>query len=281
MKEKLTISEMARLRSLTTETLRHYDRIDLFKPAHVDPATGYRYYSIFQFEILGTIKELRQLGMHTDDIKHFFQERSIARSLDLLKSQHEELQRKLKEWILLEESIREKIGFLEEVTTEGFELQRGQVVLRHFDDRPLLTLDRTVTNNLELCYGILSLENALEEKAPIFASNRLGVLIRSEHLRNRQFDEPSTLFVSYKETNKPSETAVYVAPGGLHACLRCTGEFWERTEGLETLCDYIDRRGCRITGDALQVVQIDITITDRPHEAMFEIQIPVELPAGR
>ncbi|MNG23108.1 hypothetical protein D3C84_1076720 [compost metagenome] len=72
---------------------------------------------------------------------------------------------------------------------------------------------------------------------------------------------------------------MYVAPGGLYACLRCTGEFWERTEGLETLCDYIDRSGCRIAGDALQIVQIDITITDRPHETMFEIQIPIVLPA--
>ncbi|MEH7531769.1 MerR family DNA-binding transcriptional regulator, partial [Priestia megaterium] len=47
---------MAKLRGVTTETLRHYDRIGLFKPFYVDENTGYRYYSIFQYEVLGTIK---------------------------------------------------------------------------------------------------------------------------------------------------------------------------------------------------------------------------------
>ncbi|MWC27283.1 MerR family transcriptional regulator [Paenibacillus sp. MMS18-CY102] len=274
MKEKLTISEMARLRRLTTETLRHYDRIDLFKPAHTDPSTGYRYYSIFQFEILGTIKELRQLGMNTDEVKTFFRDRHVSKSLAMLKSKHEELQTKLKEWVELERNVRDKIAFLEEVTAS--EQQQQHVMLREFPDRALLTLERPVRNNLELCYGILALENNLSERAPILASNRLGVLIPREHLASRQFGLPSTLFVSYKDTTKPPEGSVYLAPGGLYACLRCIGEFWERTEGLETLCDYIAQHGFRLAGDALQVVQIDITITDQPSEAMFEIQIPVE-----
>ncbi|EFM09120.1 transcriptional regulator, MerR family [Paenibacillus curdlanolyticus YK9] len=278
MKEKLTISEMARLRRLTTETLRHYDRIDLFKPAHTDPSTGYRYYSIFQFEILGTIKELRQLGMNTDEVKLFFRDRHVSKSLAMLKSKHEELQTKLKEWVELERNVREKIAFLEEVTRAEQQHQPQQVVLREFPERALLTLERPVRNNLELCYGILDLENNLSERAPILASNRLGVLIRREHLALRQFDQPSTLFVSYKDAAKPPEGSVYLAPGGSYACLRCIGEFWERTEGLETLCDYIEQNGYQIAGDALQVVQIDITITDQPSEAMFEIQIPIGQP---
>ena len=62
-KELYTVSEFAKLRNLTAETLRHYDRIGLLKPAYIDPETNYRYYSIFQYEKLGTIKELRQLGV--------------------------------------------------------------------------------------------------------------------------------------------------------------------------------------------------------------------------
>ncbi|MFD6443172.1 MerR family DNA-binding transcriptional regulator [Peribacillus sp. NPDC060186] len=34
---------MAKLRGMTAETLRHYDRIDLFKPQYIDPHSGYRY----------------------------------------------------------------------------------------------------------------------------------------------------------------------------------------------------------------------------------------------
>lgn len=60
MKKKyLTVSELARLRNTTAETLRYYDRINLLKPEYVSEETGYRYYSIRQYEKLGTILELR------------------------------------------------------------------------------------------------------------------------------------------------------------------------------------------------------------------------------
>lgn len=71
LKELLSISEMAKLRRITAETLRHYDRVGLFKPAYIDPNTGYRFYSIYQYEVLGTIKELRQIGMTIEEIKFF------------------------------------------------------------------------------------------------------------------------------------------------------------------------------------------------------------------
>ncbi|MFR1215101.1 MAG: MerR family DNA-binding transcriptional regulator, partial [Acutalibacteraceae bacterium] len=40
-----SISEAAKIVGLTTETLRHYDRIDLVKPCKKDQWSGYRYYS--------------------------------------------------------------------------------------------------------------------------------------------------------------------------------------------------------------------------------------------
>ncbi|WP_303396671.1 MerR family DNA-binding transcriptional regulator [Clostridium tyrobutyricum] len=50
MKDRISITDLARLRNVTTETLRYYDRIGLFKPIYVDPNTKYRYYSILQYE---------------------------------------------------------------------------------------------------------------------------------------------------------------------------------------------------------------------------------------
>ena len=76
----LTISEFAKLRGVTSETLRHYDRTGLLKPVHIDGQTGYRYYSILQYEQLGTIKELRQLGFSIDAISEYFKERNVAKS---------------------------------------------------------------------------------------------------------------------------------------------------------------------------------------------------------
>ena len=72
----LSITELAKLRQVTSETLRYYDRIGLITPDYVDPQTRYRYYSIRQYEKLGTIKELRQLGMSIHDITDYFSGRN-------------------------------------------------------------------------------------------------------------------------------------------------------------------------------------------------------------
>ncbi|MFF2793407.1 MerR family transcriptional regulator [Lysinibacillus xylanilyticus] len=273
MKEKLTIGEMAKLRGLTSETLRHYDRIDLFKPQYIDPHSGYRYYSIFQYEILGTIKELRQLRMTTDEIKDYLNERNFSKSLDIMKTKHEELVLNLKELIEMEGNIREKIAYLEQVEREK-ELQK--VIFREIKSRQLLTLHEKINNNFELCYGVLNLENMLTEKTPILATNRLGIIIEETNLKLGRFEEPSTIFIVAKNKEDIPNTYQLTVPGGLFACIRYNGELLSsRSESLRKLLHYLNKNSYQITGDALQIMHLDITITDKPNEITFEIQVPV------
>ncbi len=274
LKEKLTIGEMAKLRGMTAETLRHYDRINLFKPQYIDSHSGYRYYSIFQYEVLGTIKELRQLGMSTDEIKDYFNERNFSKSLDILKAKHADLVSKLNELTDLEENIREKIVYLDHVAREK-ELQT--VMFRELGRRKLITLNEKINTNLELCYGVIRLENMLAEKTPILASNRLGILIQEADLRTKRFEEPSVIFVVAKSKEKIPKQYQRIVPAGLFACIRYNGELlWNRSESLSKIFDYLDEGGYQITGDALQIMHVDITITDKPNEITFEIQVPVQ-----
>ena len=56
-KDLYQIGEVARLFHLSISLLRHYDKTGLVTPEYTDPDTGYRYYSIRQFECLNTIPE--------------------------------------------------------------------------------------------------------------------------------------------------------------------------------------------------------------------------------
>lgn len=64
----LTIGAFARLAGISARQLRAYDGIGLFRPAWVDPSTGYRRYSPAQLPELRRILALRQLGMGLDEI---------------------------------------------------------------------------------------------------------------------------------------------------------------------------------------------------------------------
>ncbi len=59
----LTIGAFARAARLSPKALRLYDELDLLRPAHVDPATGYRYYARGQLEQARLVAWLRRLGM--------------------------------------------------------------------------------------------------------------------------------------------------------------------------------------------------------------------------
>ena len=65
----LKIGEFAHLSQVTVRTLRYYDEIGLLRPAHVDPWTGYRYYSQDQLSRLHRILTLKDLGLSLEQIE--------------------------------------------------------------------------------------------------------------------------------------------------------------------------------------------------------------------
>ena len=70
MKETLyTIGQVSKLSNVSIKALRYYDKIDLFKPVHVDPETNYRYYKDSQLYHLDLIKSLKYIGTPLEEMK--------------------------------------------------------------------------------------------------------------------------------------------------------------------------------------------------------------------
>lgn len=65
----LAIGRFARLSGLSVGALRHYDELDLLRPAEVDRFTGYRRYRRDQLELARTIARLRDLEVPIDEIR--------------------------------------------------------------------------------------------------------------------------------------------------------------------------------------------------------------------
>ena len=65
----MTIKNFARLCGCNPQTLRYYDRVDLLKPAKVDPWSGYRYYEEEQALVFVKIKNLQSADFTIDEIR--------------------------------------------------------------------------------------------------------------------------------------------------------------------------------------------------------------------
>jgi DNA-binding transcriptional MerR regulator len=65
----LSIGDFSRMTQLSVKTLRHYHDVGLVEPHHVDPATGYRYYSHDQVRTAQVVRRLRGLNMPIPEVR--------------------------------------------------------------------------------------------------------------------------------------------------------------------------------------------------------------------
>ncbi len=276
MKEIISITEMAKLRNISTETLRHYDRIDLLKPVHVDPDTGYRYYSITQYEKIGTIRELKNLGMSLREIKAYFDNRNVESSRILLTEQKKKIDEQIDKLIHLRQEINAKIDFLDIVRTTDL---NDEIRIKHFNARQYVYFNRTVSDDIELSYDSVGLEGVLsksKQSMPIFATNRYGGLVaRADILKNMK-PLSAKMIILYDGEEDVDERNIIEAPEGDYLCMFYVGNFWNREESIEKMLAYMKENDLVLAGDVLQMQWVDFAITDNLDDISYEFQIPVK-----
>lgn len=283
MQNKLSIGEMAKLRGVTVDTLRHYDKIGLLKPFHIDPETGYRYYSISQYEVLGTIKELRSIGFSLEEIKQFLTDRNVKKSVQSLQKSMANIQEEIKKLQGIHNILMTRLNNIEHFTNS---YRNSDIVIKQFEEREYIQLARSVswTDSENLYFGYLELENKIGGIIPALASNKFGDFIKKEYFdeirQSSDFsanlsDYQSQLFilVQDEESDQPTKKI----EKGQFLCSYYGGLTREKMlTQLKKLLHYCDTHDYIITGDAFRIMQVDVSLTDQNDEAYYEIQIPIQ-----
>lgn len=268
----LSITELAKLRQVTSETLRYYDRIGLITPDYVDPQTRYRYYSIRQYEKLGTIKELRQLGMSIHDITDYFSGRNLRKSHQLLLHQLELLEEEIRKQQLLSEILRRKLHFLSEITPPP---PVDKVFCRAFPQRYMITFGEPAGGSREHAFAFTRLERYLDEVAPILASDRIGVYA-DWHLLEPSDDYIPAVPMIFVERDAIESEHKRTIPPGDYLCMNYRrGELERYHPSFARLHTYMAEHGWVLNGMIFQFYKIDVTLTSDPDETLMEIRVPV------
>lgn len=76
-----TIGDFAKHGRVSVRMLHHYDAIGLLRPAHVDPASGYRFYEAGQLSRLNRVIALKDLGFRLEQVRSILDERVSAEQL--------------------------------------------------------------------------------------------------------------------------------------------------------------------------------------------------------
>ncbi|MBD0788352.1 MerR family transcriptional regulator [Vibrio sp. Y2-5] len=275
----LTISQLSKLRHISIDTLRYYDKIDLFKPTCVNDKTGYRYYSITQYEVLGTIIELRDIGLSVENIKAYMDDRNAKKSISLLKEHSLKLEEEIASLKKKHDILNERILNIEQFHTQ---YRENHVVIKSFDKRLYFQSEKPINmgNEVELSYSILSLEQQVNEKIPLIANQRIGHMTTFCHggKLNRDDVLPTDLATVFLLADEASDETCQEIPQGTYVCTTYAGlNRYASLNALNSLLSFCKiNRLETIDNRSWNIIQIDTSITNLADEAIYEIQVQIQ-----
>lgn len=149
MKDYFSISQTAKIVNITTETLRHYDRINLVKPCKTDEWTGYRYYSEQEIVRLNTIKALQCMDLTLSEIKEILEYDDFNKIIDKLKQAEVSADEKITELNYAKSKIKRARTFYEDKLNG--EEEKDNIFIKQYPQRVILlseTMDTPTLDNL-------------------------------------------------------------------------------------------------------------------------------------
>lgn len=230
-----SISEMAKLSNLSIQTLRYYDKVDIFKPEYVNPDSRYRYYSLRQICDIDIIKYLKHIGASLEEIRHIMKmsPESLCEFLDKQEITIREQIQKLNDIQKL--LTQHKSHILEQTRLNNQEL--GIVYTRNIDERPVLKVNcKTIVTPLDQ-YDIYfrGLAKALEKEETIMVPlcGCIYPLNNYDSIEQIHYSSLYTSTIKMDLTSLPSEVYVDSIPKGSYMCIAFK---WSTSEYYAYFC---------------------------------------------
>lgn len=221
--EYFPIGEAAKLVGMTSETLRHYDRIGLVKPSRTDPQTQYRYYTAKDIVRLNTVHALRQMDLPLQEIQRVLEYDDLEAIIAFLK----QAEQKADEKIAALQQSKLKIQWVRSDYEKKLQRQQAAegIFVQKLPERVILLADPGVSLTVDNLWNYhrhfySQLEEPLKER---FAFEDLAG-VYTEGTSARLF----AVCTRYEEI-----PGLKVLPAGRYLCASCTHE--NREEILQQL----------------------------------------------
>lgn len=269
-KDLYQIGEVARLFHLSISLLRHYDKTGLVTPEYTDPDTGYRYYSLRQFECLNTIRYLRALDMPLEEIADFLHNRDTGRIQELLSKQLVQVHKKQQELAVIEHQIKNRLNQIQ----GALSAHPGEIFLEKKAPLKLACMKKQLNpeNYLDLEYSIREMEQG-NSPASIFLG-KVGVGLFYESLKAHRFKPYDFVFIILEEDDPIKGQVIHILEI-TWAVIRFHGSHEQAPGFYEKLLAYFKDEGLAPKSFALEMTLIDYGLTHDQSQFITEIQIPL------
>jgi DNA-binding transcriptional MerR regulator len=268
MKDKFLIGELSKIFNISTDTLRHYDKIDLIKPEH-DEKNAYRYYSIRNFFKLSRILFFKNLDISLGEIKKYMSNKNTNNLLRLLKKKEEEIDIKMNSLVNLKKKIQTKLELLENIEDE-----LDQIIIKKIPQRIGEFLDMNdVENDYEIKQAFKRNEKYLKMSSWLI-EGQIYTSLSKENM-NKGILNKFRYFIEIVPIDLELCKQLKVIPENEYVCIAFLGPYRDMVKHYKMLIQWIEKNGYEISGDSIEKNIVDYDFSDSENEYISEIQIPI------
>ena len=265
-----SIGELARYQNVSKQTLIYYDRIGLFRPAYVDPNTGYRYYSPKQIDYLDTILIMKKIGFSLEEIKDHMKNYNLENSSLILKKQLHVIDEQIRELRLIRSRVQHRCVSMEEALKYRsnpivVESAPHQFVLWHKVEVPYSLEEVSIAT--KKCFT-----DAKKGRLPIFFQS--GVVVPTDRIERGVFTEASIAFIPIEYNTKAKN--IMELPAGPSVSIYHFGTYASIDRSYRKLIAYCQKEGLKRISDSYEFCINDYITSGDESEYITKIMFYIE-----
>lgn len=269
MKDTFLIGELSKIFHVSTDTLRHYDKIGLLKPGY-DESNRYRFYCVRDFFKLSRILFFKDLDIPLQDIKNYMNNKNTTNLVAMLKNKEKELDIKIHKLINLKKKITAKLDLLGSIKQE-----LNVVKIKRMPQRIGILLNVNDSNNeRELKQSIIENQQYFKLSS-MLVEGQLYTSLKRDDMINGIFYN-FNYFIEVISTEDIVTGHMKVFPEEQYACVIFKGCYRDTQKHYGILVQWINENGYEILGDSIKKNIVDYDFSDSENEYVSEIQIPIK-----
>ncbi len=254
------VGEMARLHNISRQALIHYDRIGLFSPGETDEKTGYRLYSLEQFEDLDVILSLKQMGMKLSEIKAYLDKETVEERIGILEGKEAMILEKIREINRARKRLETIIASLK----SRKEIVPFEMGVRYEEARHI------IVESVEAPQGVYELELAIKRlmKKTLSVDESIELFFWVDESSGEEAFPQVAFEVSW-------ETGHRIEPGD-YGFIYHKGPYETLWKSRKKLKGYLETLNYVPTGGSVERALLDSLAVASESEYLVEVLIPVE-----
>ncbi|MGM0238465.1 MerR family transcriptional regulator [Enterococcus sp. AZ103] len=260
------IKQFSKLSGTSSRMLRHYEKMDLLKPAKIDPDNNYRYYQAEQLTTVNKIKKLQSFGFSLTLIKEILNQEN---PVDLEKYLYTR-QQELAEELAVITQQKDSLAQIQAELDDRQNLLDYHVVLKELPSRKVMSIRKVIADASGEGELWQTLDAVVQAQKIQFSSPPLGVSIyHDEEYQDQQIDLElqSTVVGDYSDME---EVKFFVAPAIQTASVTFQGSYEQMPQVMNALARWLETQDYEMAGPMFNINHVSPAQTPDPEKWVTE-----------